>query len=79
MQPFISKIINGKAIGLTNMTKTEGNRIAPWNDPQVKWVCEDHPTEEQGHKVGWWVFKKECGGAGMPEPTEENKIKGYLN
>ena len=48
---------------------------APWNDPDVRWVCEDHPTEEQGHRIGWWIFSKECGGAGMPEPTEENRRK----
>ena len=41
------------------------NRVAPWNDENLKWVCEDHPTKEQEHKV--WFFWR-CGGAGMPEP-----------
>ncbi len=57
--------------------------IAPWNDPEVRWVCEDHPTEDQSHLITPhsylpWV-KVECGGAGMPEPTEENRKKGYLD
>ncbi len=52
-------------------------KVAPWNDPEVRWVCEDHTTKEQGHLIlvwdGSWFSLKECGGAGMPEPTEENK------
>jgi len=57
---------------------------APWNDPNVRWVCEDHPEYEQGHRLvthlyfGKFGFIKECGGAGMPEPTEENREKGYI-
>ncbi len=53
----------------------EPSKIALWNDPSVKWVCEEHPTKEQGHKV--WLFW-ECGGAGMPELTKENIEKGYI-
>ena len=53
-------------------------KLGPWNDSSVRWVCEDHPTEDQSHLVGW-IFKRECGGAGMPEPTEENIRKGYIN
>ncbi len=67
----------------THREKKEGKRIAPWNDPNVRWVCEEHPTEDQGHLIpvfplSLWFGKKECGGAGMPEPTEENRLKGYL-
>lgn len=44
--------------------------LAPWNDPTVKWVCENHPDKE---------FEVECScGAGMPEPTPENYQKGYI-
>ena len=55
-------------------------KTAPWNDPEVRWVCEDHPTEDQGHKFYPFgkLLQKECGGAGMPEPTEENREKGYI-
>ena len=52
-------------------------KIAPWNDSNVRWVCENHLTKDQGHKVGF--LRRECGGAGMPEPTEENRSKGYLD
>lgn len=51
------------------------NKLAPWNDPTVKWVCENHPTKEQSHRI--WLFFR-CGGAGMPESTEENIKKGYI-
>lgn len=40
--------------------------IAPWNNPEVRWVCEEHPTKDQSHRL-WFGFGKECGGAGMPE------------
>ena len=50
-------------------------KLAPWNDPNVRWVCENHPTKDFEHKL--WFFW-ECGGAGMPEPTEENIRKGYV-
>lgn len=50
---------------------------APWNDEEVRWVCEEHPTKEQSHRLFPWFWKR-CGGAGMVEPTEENKKKGYL-
>lgn len=49
------------------MNQGSGN-IAPWNDPSIRWVCEDHPTEEQGHSMFTFTGFKECGGAGMPEP-----------
>lgn len=52
------------------------NKIAPWNDSEVRWVCENHPGEDQGHTV--WLFW-ECGGAGMPEVTQENIDKGYIS
>ena len=44
-------------------------KVAPWNDPNVRWVCEDHPAEEQSHRL-FFGFGRECGGAGMPEPCE---------
>ena len=48
-------------------------KIAPWNDKSIRWVCEEHPTEEQEHKIG--LFKR-CGGAGMPDPkTHDNMGK----
>lgn len=46
-------------------------KIAPWNDPSVKWVCENHPEKE-------WEVECSCG-AGMPEPTPENYQKGYVS
>ena len=44
--------------------KEEELKLGPWNDSSIVWVCENHPTKEQSHKVG--LFRKECGGAGMP-------------
>ena len=43
------------------------SKIAPWNDPNLRWVCENHPTKDHEHKR---FFFFECGGAGMPEPHE---------
>lgn len=48
-------------------TPTVEEKLAPWNDPSIRWVCEDHPTEDQSHLIDG----KECGGAGMPAPTVE--------
>lgn len=45
--------------------------FTPWNDPNVKWVCENHPDKE-------WEIECDCG-AGMPEPTPENYQKGYIS
>ena len=53
----------------------EEKKIAPWNDPDIRWVCEDHPTKEMEHRT---FFLSACGGAGMPELTYENYKKGYL-
>lgn len=58
-------------------------QIAPWNDPTVRWVCEEHPTEDHEHIIsepfmGIFTLRRRCGGAGMPEPTEENFRKGYI-
>lgn len=50
-------------------------KLAPWNDPTVKWVCEEHPRHEQGHKLFFGLY---CDGAGMPEDTPENRAKGYI-
>lgn len=50
-------------------------KLAPWNDPSVKWVCEEHPRYPQGHPL---FFGFHCDGAGMPEPTQENVDKGYI-
>ena len=49
-----------------------------WDMSTEKWVCEDHPTKEQEHRL-FPFFWKRCGGAGMPEPTEENRRKGYCS
>lgn len=50
-------------------------KIAPWNDPEVRWVCEEHPTKDQEHRI--WLFWR-CGGAGMVEITQANIDKGYV-
>lgn len=56
------------------------NKQAPWNN-NIRWVCENHPTKDAEHII----FNRkrlrfeECGGAGMPEPTEENYRKGYIS
>lgn len=50
---------------------------APWNDKELKWVCENHPTKEQEHRL-FPFFWLRCGGAGMPEDTLENRAKGYI-
>jgi hypothetical protein len=57
------------------------NMTAPWNDPEVRWVCESHPTKDAEHIVfNWWRLRfEECGGPGMPEDTEENRRKGYIS
>jgi hypothetical protein len=48
------------------------SELAPWNNPNMRWVCEDHPTKEQSHLRiiwdGYWFKLVECGGAGMPDP-----------
>ncbi len=44
-------------------------KVAPWNDPNMRWVCEDHPTKDQSHRL-FFGLGPECGGAGMPEPHE---------
>lgn len=33
--------------------------MAPWNDPTVRWVCEQHPDKDFPHD--------DCAGPGMPE------------
>lgn len=55
-------------------------KLGPWNDSSVRWVCEEHPEYEQSHIVFNWrrLRFEECGGAGMPEDTEENRKKGYI-
>lgn len=40
--------------------------IKKLSDRSIKWVCENHPSKEQGHRV-WLIFH--CGGAGMPKHT----------
>ncbi len=56
-------------------------KLGPWNDSSVRWVCENHPTKEQSHTIFNWskLRFEECGGAGMPEETEENIRKGYVS
>jgi hypothetical protein len=34
--------------------------LAPWNDPRVRWVCEQHPDKDFPHD--------DCAGPGMPIP-----------
>ncbi len=48
---------------------------APWNDKEVRWVCEDHPTKDFEHRR-WFLLR--CGGAGMVELTQKNIDKGYI-
>lgn len=49
--------------------------LAPWNDPEVVWVCENHPTKRQEHRL-FPFFWKRCGGAGMPKfPNKSLKAK----
>ncbi len=45
-------------------------KMAPWNDPTIEWVCEDHPTKEFEHKMG---FFRRCGGAGMPKDKSNDQ------
>lgn len=47
-------------------------KIPPWDDPNVEWVCENHPTKEQEHRLFPWFWLR-CGGAGMPN-YKYNKI-----
>jgi hypothetical protein len=42
-------------------------QMAPWHDPTIRWVCEEHPDHDQGHRIFTWRGYKECGGAGMPK------------
>lgn len=49
---------------------------APWNNPNVKWVCEDPPTKEQGHRL-WFGFGRECGGVGMMD-EKSRKLYGEI-
>jgi len=46
-------------------------KIAPWNDPTIRWICEEHPTEEFEHKIGFF-FKEVCAGPGMPDPLQQD-------
>lgn len=56
------------------------HKLAPWNDPEVRWVCEQHPNKDFEHRV--WSWRKfrfvDCPGPGMPELTKENIKKGYI-
>lgn len=64
---------------MPKQTTQQGGRLAPWNDPSVRWVCENHPDKDFEHKIRHLLFfKRECGGAGMPEITEVNIKKGYV-
>lgn len=51
---------------MKNETIKEQNKISPWNDPTIRWVCEEHPTKDFEHRL-LFGFGPECGGAGMPE------------
>jgi hypothetical protein len=80
----LSRLLKGDALVALNYSKMreEDLKLAPWNDPSVRWVCEEHPNEDQGHKVvkkgikisleeaeKWGsFFLEECGGAGVPDP-----------
>lgn len=54
---------------------------APWNNPNVNWVCEDHPDQKQGHFIKkyflFWPYKVECGGAGMMD-EKSRRLYGEL-
>ena len=43
--------------------------LPPWNDPTIRWVCEQHPEHDFEHRV--WSWRKlgyvECAGPGMPK------------
>jgi len=69
------EVRSSRLVGRSSMS--EVLKLGPWNDSSVIWVCEEHPTKEQSHKVG--ILRRECGGAGMPEITQENRDKGYIN
>ena len=52
----------------------------PWNDTEIRWVCEQHPNRDFEHKIfNWCKFRfEECAGPGMPEDTPENRAKGLF-
>ncbi len=49
-------------------------KTAPWNIIDLRWVCENHPTKDQSHRL-LFGFGPECGGAGMPDPKSEWAIQ----
>lgn len=52
-------------------------QLAPWNDPNIRWVCEAHPTKDFEHRL-CFSFGAICAGPGMPEDTPENRARGYI-
>lgn len=53
-------------------------KLGPWNDPNLRWVCEDHPTKDQEHRL-FFGFGRECGGAGMPDPESRWAIENEID
>lgn len=45
-------------------------KLGPWNDPNLRWVCENHPKKDMSHRL-FFGLGKECGGAGMPDPKSK--------
>lgn len=43
--------------GLARLADDRHLPLAPWNDPDVEWRCEEHPDRD---------FEDCCGGAGVP-------------
>jgi hypothetical protein len=39
--------------------------LAPWNDRNVRWACEEHPSKDMEHRL-FPCFWRRCDGAGMP-------------
>ncbi len=65
------RLLNERAIAADIIEKLRAERVAPWNDPSVKWICEQHPEKEFPHD--------DCAGPGMVEDTPENRRKGYIH
>lgn len=68
---LIARLVSDVDFGGEHIKQLEEKRIAPWNDPNIKWICEQHPTEDFEHKVGFF-FPGVCPGPGMPAERDDN-------